>query len=893
MSDQYSNANPLNLFKNMPDMVYEALANDYNLKQQHLPTTSPYGSLKMPTPDYNDDEAFYEQFKFARNNKSGVESPYVPTPDYNTYGRTKKSGYQPDSPIYTRKSPHFLIVDYETDSLERGASKAKMMGNNTSSGSDVSSHPSPSLSAALPLEEEVEIGNAVYDQVEGFRKDTPALHRNNSNRSTFSMVSEVYVPNGQGLSRTGSKIKYNVPHAGSMTIELDHNPSEYEISTDSEQFEPDTLDRKPKNQRPMKQVNTWNERFIQANSFLYSGEEGEEQNLTSLPDMNHLTEQRSRLVLRSSGSFKKDGQTRFNENAQNFLSSRTGQKAFGSLREIYEAKNFKNANRHSVHRIDFSDATSIAGKILSLEEKHAKRQRQISEESLMRQKKRAPPDVVPMGGGGVIPGPHALYDYPKRNNNNSLLMAKNLTAWNTRNESVNENRSSSTSRYRRMAGGGDTLNHDTDTCDTLSTNSDATDFTGVSETNANSEFEIEHRGKINSNKKGGRFSGASSPKDYIRTKDGCYINEMEGQSPQSLGILESFMSPGAINNKHFQLGDHLKEGRALDDSDSSRPSTIKSLKVAPGSHLTSPKVFRVEVNTNTNGMQIALGLLDKKKKSKDLKNAFKKLVSKAANRFGGGGNKSETQESKTDDEGVSSMLGGKTVADERLSTLSGSNGGIGRADTDCGYQSADSNESKIYGRKYYERFNFKQVAEKLNEGSYIDLEVVEERGPGSEGENEEERGNEGEDEQHDEEDDETSTLKGGNDSEHETEELYNYIEVERKQEQVTIEVKGQGLNGEMAQSEIVCTGEHSIIEIKGNSPKFDKSSRHLYGQSLAQLEYDPELLALETDDGDGGGGVSSGSGVSSDESDDDYDVCESGAESIETNSVFFKQMRKG
>lgn len=899
VSDQYSNTNALNLFKNMPDMVYEALANDYNLKQQsHLPTTSPYGSLKMPTPDYNDDEAFYEQFKFARNNRSGVESPYVPTPDYNTYGRTKKAGYQPDSPIYTRKSPHFLIVDYETDSLERGASKAKMMGNNTSSGSDVSSHPSPSLSAALPLEEEVEIGNAVYDQVEGFRKDTPALHRNNSNRSTFSMVSEVYVPNGPGLSRTGSKIKYNVPHAGSMTIELDHNPSEYEISTDSEQFEPDTLDRKPKNQRgPLKQVNTWNERFIQANSFLYSGEvEEQQQNLTSLPDMNHLNEQRSRLVLRSSGSFKKDGQTRFNENAQNFLSSRTGQKAFGSLREIYEAKNFKNANRHSVHRIDFSDATSIAGKILSLEEKHAKRQRQISEESLMRQKKRAPPDVVPMGG--VIPGngPHALYDYPKRNNNNntnnSLLMAKNLTAWNTRNESVNENsRSSRRSRYGRMA---DTFNHDTDTCDTLSTNSDATDLTGVSETNANSEFEIEHRGKINSsnnsNIKGGRVSGggSTSPKDYIRTKDGCYINEMEGQ----LGILESFMSPGAINNKHFQLGDHLKEGRALDDSDSSRPSTIKSMKVSPGSHLTSPKVFRVEVNTNTNGMQIALGLLDKKKKSKDLKNAFKKLVSRAANRFGGGGNnnKSENQESKTDDEGVSSILGGKAGTEERLSTLSGNVNNGGRTDTDCGYQSGDSNESKIYGRKYYERFNFKQVAEKLNEGSYIDLEVVEEKEPGED----DEEGNDEEEEQQqvvDNDDEETSTLKGGNDdSEHETEEHYNYIEVDRKQEHVTIEVKGG------QQSEILCTGEHSIIEIKGNSPsQLDKSSiSNLYGQSLAQLEYDPELLALETDDVDGGGGVSSaGSGLSSDESDDDYDVCESGAESIETNSVFFKQMRKG
>lgn len=882
VSDQYANASPFNLFKNMPDMIYEAMANDYNLK--NLPPVSPYGSLKMPTPDYNEDtDPLYEQYKYARN-RSGAESPYVPTPDYNTYGRTKKRE-QPDSPIYTRKSPHFLIVDYETDSLERGASKAKM---NNSSSSDVSSHPSPSLSAALPLEEEVEIGNAVYDRMEGSRKDTDTRSQVQRNISQRSLTSEVYEPNGSGLSRTGSKIKYNVPHAGSMTIELDHHPSEYEISTDSEQFEPDTLDRKPKNGRgPMKQVNTWNERFIHNQSFLYNdGDENnnstEDQNLNSLPDMNYLNEQKSRLVLRSSGSFKKDGLTKFNSSAQNFLSSRTGEKAFGSLREIYEAKNVNNSSRPLAHQIDFSN--TIAGRILSLEEKHAKRQRQISEESLMRQKKRIPPpDLVQSAAANnsmAAPGNNPLYDYPKRAN--SLLMAKNLTAWNTRNESVNDN------KYRTM--GGNTLNHDTDTCDTMSTNSDATDLTGVSETNANSEFEH----------KKGRL-GSASPQDYIRTKDGCYINELEGKTAQGFGILESFMSLGEINNKHYPLSDHLKEGCALDDSDSSRPSTIKSRKMSPvppsiGSHLTSPKVFRVEVNTNTNGMQIALGLLEKKKKSKDLKNAFKKLVTRATSRFGGGGgsgNKSDTQESKTDDEGVSSIIDERKTIEEQQQQRVGMVNGT-RSDVDCGYISADSNESKIYGRKFYDRFNFKQVGEKLNEGAYVDLAVVEEKETVAD-----EAAN------YEEDDDDESTLKGDNiESEHETEDHYNYVECDTKtaengklspphQQSVTIDVHGPQKSSSISSSiavdssEILCTGDHSIIEIKGNSPQPDLSSL-LYGKTMAQLEYDPELLALEeTDDG---GGVSSG--MSSDESDDDDEVCESGAESIETNSVFFKQLRK-
>jgi hypothetical protein len=207
---------------NMPDMIYEAI----EMEKKNKPI-----NYALPTPDYYSSE--YEMMKFKKvDNVSFI--PFVPTPDYHTYGKNSLRSlkqYQPDSPIYSRKSPAYLVVDYETDSLERtNTFKHNRTPISTPTRSDFSSQPSPS---ALPMEEEVEIRNAIYDKQEGFRKDT----------DTIKKEREI------DIQMKKTKIMYNTPNEGSMTIELEAiSPDENDdVSlTESDQFEPDTLDRHAK-----------------------------------------------------------------------------------------------------------------------------------------------------------------------------------------------------------------------------------------------------------------------------------------------------------------------------------------------------------------------------------------------------------------------------------------------------------------------------------------------------------------------------------------------------------------------------------------------------------------------------------------------------------------------
>lgn len=231
--DQYSYSNPIkrsNRKKNnnsnkMPDMICEAIK-----MEKKIGKTLNYQS--SPTPDYSSE---YEMTKFkAYDNVSFA--PFVPTPDYyHTYGKNTLKNlkqYQPDSPIYSRKSPAYFIVDYETDSLERlNTLKSINRSALTPTKSDFSSS-QPSPIGALPMEEEVEIRNALYDRELRFRKDT----------DTIKKEREI------DIQMKKTKIKYNTPSKGSMTIELEGiSPDENEdTSTNSDEFEPDTLDRHTK-----------------------------------------------------------------------------------------------------------------------------------------------------------------------------------------------------------------------------------------------------------------------------------------------------------------------------------------------------------------------------------------------------------------------------------------------------------------------------------------------------------------------------------------------------------------------------------------------------------------------------------------------------------------------
>lgn len=214
----------INLKNHMPDMIYEAIEME---KKNNKPIND-----QSPTPDYSSE---YEMTKFSSKKYDNVSfAPFVPTPDYHTYGKNTLRSlkqYQPDSPIYSRKSPAYLVVDYETDSLERlNTLKSRTPVSTPTSRSDFSSHPSPS---ALPMEEEVEIRNALYDREEGFRKDS----------DTIKKEREI------DIQMRKTKIKYNTPNEGSMTIELEGiSPDENDdtSSTNSDEFEPDTLDRHAK-----------------------------------------------------------------------------------------------------------------------------------------------------------------------------------------------------------------------------------------------------------------------------------------------------------------------------------------------------------------------------------------------------------------------------------------------------------------------------------------------------------------------------------------------------------------------------------------------------------------------------------------------------------------------
>lgn len=880
--------------RQMPDMVYEAMAKDLS-KRQHL--KNHYGQINVPAPDYDDSSS-------NRRSLDSDEQAYVhlPPPDYNnTMGRTKHH-YQPDSPIYTRKSPHFLIVDYETDSLERGTSKKSSRNSMSppSNNSDLSSQPSPSLSTALPLDEEVEVRNTVYDRVEG-RKDIGDIMAGNrrplNNRESASFL------NGGGPLKTTTpierRIKYNTPFHGSMTIEVEHNPTDCETSTDSEQFEPDTLDRKPKRlmNNQIKSSKEWSDHMIRSANFLNNQNNcsyGSLQNMTSLPDMQMLSNN-SQLVLRSNGSFKSNSSLNNVNGAGHFIDPNLAhlQRTFSSLREIYEAKTQKSPP------ISFPITKSVdsvldKGRLLTLEARHSKRQRKTKYDTTNTLKKPMPPDVIPFAQN--------MYDSPAALNAEAalikgLVMQKNLSGWNT--DDMNQD-------Y-----------NDHDTCDTASQNSGSTEVTGVSDTQHNSEFDSDKQATIRTTATNGSHSiiqstlstnGFANNKlskyhinNSIKMKNDKILYDRIEQRP--IEILENFMNLGDIRNKHFIDSENSKmsaeamtektgtpaaiaqnESAARDDdldrieiasirslSNNAASTTLSTSTTSLIHDLTSPdmrpfdlhqsrmmptKVFRVEVpNASTNGMQIALGLKDRVKKSKDLKNAWRKFVSKFHT-------KSSSDTSKPDleglekasamsdgDEGISSMHDDSVTISGDTNKYSagnvsrtpsqasdcrpgGSGRGGGKADQDGGYMSADSSEYRIQNKKLYERFNFKST----RAGS-------------------------------------SSSTSVGSGSDY-AQNMNRMQEI--KENAAETEKNSPKLPNRMG----------NVVLGNGQQPHVINLKNGGLDQSIEPID----INVYSSDDERYSSGMSSESGEDGDDCTLD-DVCESGAESVETHSVFFKNVR--
>ncbi|KYB26200.1 uncharacterized protein sha isoform X1 [Tribolium castaneum] len=297
-------------------------------------------------------------------------------------------------------------INYETDSLERNRGYSTP----TEYADLSSSQPSPSLSTALPMDEEMTMRNAIFNkktgnmtiskinvdclhedehdyelivlkkgtlQKQNFYKLPELLQRSNG----YSLVSEVYVNNGYNYSSAPSsssdsncstfdrrtlKVRYEdgVEKPGKLLIEVKDCADHYIPVHDSDSFEPDTLDRKPSK---LKLTPRFEDEFIDS------------------------LERPSRILLRSNGSFKNIPSSPIH-NTSNF------NRVFGSLREIYEAK----TRGFKPPPSSYSD-NGIEGRILSLEERHSKRQRRLTTLGNI------PPDLIPPPPHGDSP----IYEHPK------------------------------------------------------------------------------------------------------------------------------------------------------------------------------------------------------------------------------------------------------------------------------------------------------------------------------------------------------------------------------------------------------------------------------------------------------------------------------------------------
>ncbi|XP_031618279.1 uncharacterized protein LOC116337664 [Contarinia nasturtii] len=812
--DQYANPAQLiqeNMVKNLqnvPDMVYEAITKDFPPQN---PANQMYGHLNVPTPDYDDPSSTYSRKRF---NSYDNDETLIPPPDYNSNTLGRKQ-YQPDSPIYHRKSPHYLIVDYETDSLER-TNTNKMIRNSitphSNNSSDLSSQPSPSLSSALPLEEEVEIGNTVYDRVEGYRKDGdpmkvirnfPKKPKPPSIYEDIGSVSKAYLQSSRSSeSSREPRIMYNTPFHGSMTIEVEHEPTDEEISTDSDQFEPDTLDRKPKkfNNTPkmpserfqdipnnQRNINDWPNRQYKANEYMNRGKSNKEfmdSNLSSLPDMSYFNNNNnnndSQVVLRSSGSFKSNSLGNYLSEIGALMNNNDLEKSFSSLREIYEAKNQKNLKqRPGLTENEFD------GRILTLEARHSKRQRQTTLDKNM--KKILPPDIIPLDSNNIYEVPLNVANIKNNEKNAQKMFAlpnDDLTI-NNKNKRSNNDLIVNSVIDKKMQNVQNIQNIEDDVhfiSETLSSSStsESTDITGISEPQPHSEqnslkqaySQVRKTSKCSGvyNLEARRASELQNNPKYMNLSD---VHSLRPEQPSDCNSDTSTLKTGSTKfyyksnlNQEANLNNHFGASEDLDKIEiiSSKSLRLKDIDLSTEiidntkhliselandtstfnpqlNQMTPTKVFHVDISPPTNGMQIALGIRDRVKKSKDLKHAWKKFVNMATSKFQGGNNATATGHTKTEirgeydlvdkmatftdstdrDDGIASM----STCDDSITTASSDKQSIeilsrtpsssssdmiqkpNKTEMDYGYISADSNESRAQKKNLYARFNFK------------------------------------------------------------------------------------------------------------------------------------------------------------------------------------------
>lgn len=323
---------------------------------------------------------------------------------------------------YTRNNSESPIAnDYETDSLERNTNKKTVSASTTEYPDIPSSQASPSLSIALPLEEELTMRNAVYKTHSSSNSNTPSPHRDiridmnhyetigkrrNANstatldkkkpakaKSDYSLVSEVYVNNNYNFGSTptspsgsecsmGSR-KLIIPpdeleeKPGCLTIEVKDSPENYIKIHESDGFEPDTLDRKhPKHKSIMESVE-FGTNIFNSNT---------NENRPSL-----------RIQLRSSGTFKKpvlEPSPKFHS-LRNEYEHRTIFDRPKLSSELFSGSKSLEETTEDTWEETPPEWSTDEGRILTLEHRHSKRQRQSTPPTIKQLKNLARPDILP------------------------------------------------------------------------------------------------------------------------------------------------------------------------------------------------------------------------------------------------------------------------------------------------------------------------------------------------------------------------------------------------------------------------------------------------------------------------------------------------------------------
>ncbi|KAK6643722.1 hypothetical protein RUM43_005232 [Polyplax serrata] len=200
----------------------------------------------------------------------------------------------------------------------------------------------------------------------------------------YSLVSEVYVNDdyeSSGSTSNGStrndKISYEVTNekTSRLTIHVKDSSKVHKVDRESDNFEPDTLERKQGKIKTMQMVQDVNDKYYSNERF--HDLDGSRKSKSDAENNENFTDslERSTILLKTNGSFKRNSLEKdVNELFKNLNWARM--ENFGSLREIYEAKNRNHRRRTEttslIETVNYSDDNDCISTLSWCEERKNK-----------------------------------------------------------------------------------------------------------------------------------------------------------------------------------------------------------------------------------------------------------------------------------------------------------------------------------------------------------------------------------------------------------------------------------------------------------------------------------------------------------------------------------------